>query len=212
MEQDIPPDLDELLRRAAEGPQTDLSVDTLWRRSSRRRRAKIGASATAAACAVGLGIFALTDLGGSPSAGPGSAVSSSHSVVQNPNSAVCSPAAAEARVRSLIDEINRGDMSAVEDSISTPSRVEFFQLPGFQQPTAPAALPAAIASYFHTLYAAGGRFAFVSLTAGPIDSSGNRGFSFQLKYSAGGAQAKPAAGTGAVDCYEGKVAALYGAW
>jgi hypothetical protein len=112
----------------------------------------------------------------------------------------------------LFNEINAGGTKAVEDSISTPSRLEFFQLPGFEQPTAPTTLRTALSAYFQKLYADGDRFAFVSLTAGPIDSSGNRGFSFRFTHSVGNGSAQPAAGTGAVDCYAGKVAALYAAW
>lgn len=212
MEPEMPDDLDRLLRRAAEGPQHDVSVQALWRRSRRRRTAKLGLTASAAACLSGVALFVATGVGrhSAPEVGLSSPPSSVS--VESRNPALCSPASAESRLRTLVNELNVGSPNLVNDSIAAPSRLEFFQLPGFEQPSTPSMLRPALAAYFHGLFSDGDRFSFVSLTAGPIDSAGNRGFSYRLTRSVRGGPAQPAAGTGSVDCYAGKVAALYAAW
>ncbi|HEY5050057.1 MAG TPA: hypothetical protein VII50_04090, partial [Acidothermaceae bacterium] len=98
------------------------------------------------------------------------------------------------------------------DSIATQSRLQFVQAPNFVDPTPPTTLRDGLTGYFHQLYAQGDRLKFVSVTTGDIDSFGDRDIAYQLIHITPTGQQQPAGGTASIECYAGKISALYLTW
>jgi hypothetical protein len=211
MPPDIPDSLDVLLSNAELTPQRTLSTDDLWLRGRRRRRAKAGA-AGAVLVAVAVVGAVIASSPSNPSRQVAIPPSPSSAVFQTPNPALCTAAAAQSRMQAFVAEFNAGDSNIVNDSIATESRLQFVQAPSFVDPTPPTTLRDGLTGYFHQLYARGDRLRFVSVTAGDIDSFGDRGIAYQLIHITPTGQQQPAGGTGSIECYAGKISALYLTW
>lgn len=211
MSPDIPDSLDVLLSNAALPPQQPLNIDDLWLRGRRRRRAKAGAAgAVLVAVAVVGAVIATSPTNSSRQVAiPPSPTSP---VFQTPNPTLCTPTAAQSRIQAFVAQFNAGDPNIVNDSIATESRLQFVQAPNFVEPTPPTTLRGGLTGYFHQLYAQGDRLKFVSVTAGDIDSFGDRDIAYQLIHITPTGQQQPAGGTGSIECYAGKISALYLTW
>jgi len=211
MPPDIPDSLDVLLSNAELPPQRPLSADDLWLRGRRRRRAKAGAAgAVLVAVAVVGAVMATSSTNSSHQVAIPPSPSSA--VFQTPNPALCTAAAAQSRMQAFVAEFNAGDPNIVNDSIATESRLQFVQAPNFVDPTPPVTLRDGLPSYFHQLYAQGDRLKFVSVTTGDIDSFGDRDIAYQLIHITPSGKQQPAGGTASIECYAGKISALYLTW
>jgi hypothetical protein len=211
MPPDIPDSLDVLLSNAELPPQRPLNIDDLWLRGRRRRRVKAGAAGAVLVAVATVGTVIATSpthsnrrvvIGPTPTS----------PVFQTPNPTLCSAAAAQSRIQAFVAEFNAGDPNIVNDSIATESRLQFVQAPSFVDPTPPTTLRDGLTGYFHQLNAQGDRLKFVSVTAGDIDSFGDRDIAYQLIHITPTGQQQPAGGTASIECYAGKISALYLTW
>ena len=210
MPPDIPDSLDVLLSNAEQTPQRTLNIDALWLGGRRRRRVK--------ASAAGAVLVALAIVGAVIASSPNSSrrvvigPSPTSPVFQTPNPTLCTAAAAQSRMQAFVTEFNAGDPNIVNDSIATQSRLQFVQAPNFVEPTPPTTLRDGLTGYFKQLHAQGDRLKFVSVTAGDIDSFGDRDIAYQLIHITPTGQQQPAGGTASIECYAGKISALYLTW
>lgn len=215
MHREMPAALTRLLSEAELAPVRPVGPEDLWRRGRRRRHTKAG-TAGAVLIAASLIVVAVANQpnGAKPSASSTTQAppTAAARVLETPDPSLCTAAAAQARLKTFVAEFNSGDPNIVDDSVATESRLVFVQAPGFVFPTPPSTVRQALTPYFHQLYARGDRLKFVSLTPGPIDSSGDRDFGYQLLHSTAAGQQQAAGGTGSVDCYAGKISALYLSW
>jgi hypothetical protein len=211
MPPDIPNALDVLLSNAELPPEQAVNVDDLWRRGRRRRGVKVGAAGAVLVAVTVVGVVIATSPTNSSHRGA-IAPSPTSPVFQTPNPTLCTAAAAQSRMQAFVAEFNAGDPNIVDDSIATQSRLQFVQAPDFVDPTPPTTLRDGLTGYFHQLYAQGDRLRFVSVTAGDIDSFGDRDIAYQLIHITPTGQQQPAGGTASIECYAGKVSALYLTW
>jgi len=211
MPPDIPDSLEVLLSNAELPPRRPLNADDLWSRGRRRRRAKAGAAGAVLVAVAVVGAVMATSTSNS-SHRVAIAPSPTRAVFQTPNPTLCTAAAAQSRIQAFVAQFNAGDPNIVNDSIATESRLVFVQAPGFVFPTPPTTLRDGLPGYFHQLYAQGDRLKFVSVTAGDIDSFGDRDIAYQLIHITPTGEQQPAGGTASIDCYAGKISALYLTW
>jgi hypothetical protein len=211
MPADIPNELQALLDAAATEPTSSPNSTALWRRGRRRRLVKFGTVCTTViVCGTAAGLLATRPSDSTRPIGIPSPPATT--VFQTPDATLCSAQAAQRRIESFVDEFNSGDPTLVDESIAAETRLVFFQAPGFEVPNPPTTVRQGLTPYFQALHKKGDRLRFVSITAGGLDSYGDRGFSFRLTHITADGQQQPAGGSGSVECYTGKISALYLSW